>query len=205
MIGDVYQLNFFQEVRGNFVQSHLHYVEKVAPTDPGAVGFSIADAFFNDCADLLQAELSEDWIGVSMQVQKRIFGFSNPYTLAAQGAYALMGAISGDAIPSNSPLVLTKYTTEATKNGRGRWYQSGIPESSQDGGTMVGARLAAIEAAMNGACTTVVETAGGAGRWQAVVFSTVNAPVFGINDILYFVGRGNIANMRPRRAAPGTI
>lgn len=202
-IGDVYQVNFWQEVNGNPVMSRLHYLETAAPTDPDAVPLSIADGFQSAVADAWATVLSDQWSGTLIQVGRIVPTPINPYSKALVGGDAVVGAVASEPVPSNSPLVVSKYTSLAAKAGRGRWYQSGIPETIQDGGQILAASLAGLQTAANGMLVVLAEVTAGAGRWTAAVRSETGA---GQTTVLtHVVPRPNLANMRPRRSPNATV
>jgi hypothetical protein len=201
-IGDVYKLSFFQTVHGNPVMSVMHFLETIAPSDFDLVASSLAGWFHDDFAANLATILSEDWVGVGVQVYRVKPGPMNPYSTNFTGAGALVGEIVSEAIPSNSPLVVSWYTDLPSKRGRGRWYQSGIPESWQDCGQIIDANFGTIVAAFSNIDETVEEAGAGAGRWRACVYSRINDSGEAIQS---YTVRPNLANMRPRRSPPSTV
>jgi hypothetical protein len=202
-VGDVWQVNFFQVIHGNPVMSRVHYQELTGPATPQFAAADLADEFRTTVADILATILSEDWSGTSVQIGRVSPGPINPYTLVLAGGSAVVGAVVSEAVPSNAPLVVTKYTSSPTKRGRGRWFQSGIPESYQDCGQLLAANIASIQAAFDTFLTQLTGPLSGA-VWGSVVWSPAPLPSLA-NDITSMTLRTNLANMRPRRSPPGTV
>lgn len=200
--GDVYVVDFWQSVKGNPVLNSLAYLQTTNETDPLATNVSIINGFLAAVADLWATVLSEDWKGDLVQLRCLTPGPINPYSTVLAGGEAVVGAVTEEAIPSNSPLVVSKYTTLASKRGRGRWYQSGIPEGSQDGGQITTADLGSFVTAAQGLKAELSEVAAGVGRWRPCVVSLATFGVIDANLITDLTVRPNLANMRPRRSPP---
>jgi len=200
--GDLFRLNFFQTVNGNPVMNTFHYLETASADDDDLTGLSIARGFHDGTADLISTVLSEAWTGLGVQIYREIPGPMNPYSMAFVGADLVVVAITSQPIPSNAPMVVTKYTDVASRQGRGRWYQSGIPESYQDGGQLNSATFAGVLAACSAFKNQISEEAGGAGRWNLAVHSHVG---LGVAIVKSIVVRPNLANMRSRRSPQGTV
>lgn len=201
-VGDIWQANIHQVVNGNPVMNVLHYMESVAVTTPADDASDIADGIANGWLTSIAALLSDQWSAVSIGVRRVHPGFSIPFTMVLTGGEAIVGGVAGEPLPSNAPVVITKYTDLASRRGRGRLYQSGVPEASQDGGQLTVAALASWTTAAQDLLTNINEV-GGAGVWSPVVHSTVGG---GINNTIeQVVVRPNIANMRPRRSPAASI
>lgn len=203
--GDLYVVDFWQTVHGNPVLSSLAYEQTVNESVPANVNISIANGFAAAVGDAWAAVLSEDWAGSIIQVRRVLPGPINPYSIVLGGAESIVGAIASEALPSNAPLVVSKYTSVVSRRGRGRWYQSGIPESIQDCGQIVAASMAGLQIAANGLTVELAEIVGGAGRWSPCVISNTPGPVPTSAIIAEVVARPNLANMRPRRSPPSTV
>lgn len=203
-VDDLYAIDFFQAVHGNSVMSTAFYYESISATTPGDVPENLATQFAAVVADVWAAVLSEDWSASAISVRRLAPSPINPFSIAAVAAEAIVGAIVSEAVPSNAPMVVTKYSGTVSRRGRGRWYQSGIPENAQDCGQILAASFGAFQTAANSFASWLTEPAG-AGEWRPCVvsYAVPGPPLF--SEILFCTARPNLANQRGRRSPPATV
>lgn len=125
-VGDVYQLAHNQSLYGVQVVNVLHYQTEIEPTS-GTEEADIATEFLTGVIGPMFTNLSTAWTSDCMVVRKLGPGASTPYTQLT----GLPGTVAGEAMPPNAVGVLSFYTDDFTKSGRGRTYISGMLTSDE--------------------------------------------------------------------------
>ncbi len=199
---DVYRIEVWQNVGSEPTMNVLHLLETVAETggDPPALHPVQAAV---ELYDAISAELSEDWRVIMINARRVSPTGGIPYTIVLGGAEAIVGAIASEIVPSGAAVLVSHYTDTASRDGRGRTYLPGLPESSQNEGQFVEARFAAlqtiVEMEFEGEKTPATATDG---RYRFMVFGGGASPTLDY-VIRSSILRPNLASQRRRRAFPG--
>lgn len=201
-LGDVYRVEVHQNVGSEPTMNVLHLYEAVAETG-GGNGAELAVEQAGVLYDALAAELSEDWRVIMINARRISPTGGIPSTTVFGGAEAIEGAIADEIVPSGAALLISHYSDTPTRDGRGRTYLPGCPESSQNEGQMVEARFAALDTI----CKAQFEgekTPPGAtdGRYRWIIFGGGASPTMDY-VIRSSILRPNLASQRRRRAFPG--
>lgn len=202
-VGDIFRVQVNMEAGSVPTMNVLHVREQVSSTPPAlptdAVVEMAAQAY-----TALAAQLSEDWRVISIRAHiVTPFTPIPPSVTVFGGAEAIEGAITGDMVPSNAPAVISLYTTQIGRSGRGRIFLPGIPELHQADGQMTEAAFTALAAIVKAQFEGLKGPFLGdtwEGRWN--VFSSAIGPQAASN-VERAVLRPNLANMRSRRAQEG--
>jgi hypothetical protein len=116
---------------------------------------------------------------------------------------AVVGDVASDAIPSNAAAVMTQYSVEFGRSGRGRTYLSGIPESGTTDGLINTGQMALLDDIsdlfINAARTPPSPFTG---SWKPVVWSAKNSEAHNLVASGFSPSPGS---MRSRRQPYGMI
>lgn len=201
-VSDVYRIEVYQNVGSELTMNVLHARETVAET----INTNVASCLIEMAVVLYEAladQMSEDWRVIQMTARRVSPGSGIPSTLVLGGAESIEGAIVGDIIPSASALLISLYSTNFTRSGRGRQYLPGLPEASQNEGQ--------ITEAVHGSFQTIANAQykgekgpflAGDGKWRFTVFGGGAGPDPD-QDVQEAIVRPNLATQRRRRAHPG--
>ena len=193
-VGDVYELVQSYRVRGEYCQNILHYREKTAETDP-VPARELATAWHAVIVPELVALLSDE-VQLACVYVRRI---SPSPGIAFTVLQTDPGEVASEAVPTTSAILMTWYTATFTKQGRGRNYWPGLPESSQNSGSLAAAELTAwndLQTLMFDDLNAPV----GPGVWELAVWSALATTA---HLVTAGVVRTNLATMRSRRQKPG--
>lgn len=201
-VDDVYRVEVFQNVGSEQTMNVLHLREVTAETvlaNPAenVVG-CVAGIYLS-----LAAELSEDWRVIQITGQMVHPSKGIPFTSVRGAGNAIEGAIVGDIIPSQAAVLISFYTFNTSRSGRGRIYLPGLPEIAQNEGQIVEATVTNLQVEADASFTEVLgPTSGGDGTYRVCVFN--NPLITGsTQDVVQATVRPNLATQRRRRAFPG--
>jgi hypothetical protein len=197
--GPVWQLTITGDIDGQRVQNVLHFRETAAGAGEipaldliEAVGLTVMPKW--------AACLSAGWQATSFYCRKVAPVPAIPFLRLATGTMAFIGT-RGDAVcPPTSALLLSLYSDEASRRGRGRIYLPGVAEADQDAGQIVEALLTAAVVLCEELDDTITDANGG--QYNPCVFSRVDVEGY---DVITAQPQTNLATQRSRRAYPGMI
>lgn len=201
-LSDVYRVEVFQNVGSEITMNVLHMRETVAETINDNAAACVIEAVIV-LYDALKAQMSEDWRVVQMTARRVSPGSGIPSTLVLGGAESIVGAQVSEIIPSASALLISLYSLNFTKSGRGRQYLPGLPETAQNEGQLT--------EAVHGDFQTIANAQylgekgpflAGDGKWRFTVFGGGAGPGSD-QDVKEAIVRPNLATQRGRRAHPG--
>jgi len=202
-VGDIYRSEIFQNVGSELTMNVIHVRETVAEvSDPNLTAAMVTEmmvALYVALGD----ELSEDWRVIQISSRRVSPGSSIPDTTVFGGAEAIVGSIESEIIPSASAVLISLYTSNFTRSGRGRIYLPGLPESSQNEGQMVEARWTAMQTIANDSLEGEKGPfLGGEAKFRFCVFGggAGSDPDQHVQDAQV---RPNLATQKRRRAHPG--
>lgn len=202
-VGDIYRVQVNMQCGSQPTMNVLHIREQVA-RGGSEIGSLNALQMATDLYTALAAQMSEDWRVVSIRAGIVTPFVAEPPTVTIfGGAEAIVGAIPDELLPSNAPFVVTLYTSQVGRSGRGRSFLPGLPESAQVDGQMTNAVWSALQQIAGlqyqGQKGPFL---GGTGEYRWNVFSAALGPAADSN-VLQATVRPNLANMRSRRAFEG--
>lgn len=201
-INDVYRVEVWQNVGSEPTMNVLHILETVAETGAGNVA-QLANTMTGALYDAMSAELSEDWRVVMISARRVSPTGGIPDTTVFGGAEAIVGQVADEIVPSGSAVLISHYTDTPSRDGRGRTFLPGLPESSQNEGQFVEARFIALNSIVQteflGEKTPLGATTG---RFRFMVFGGGASPSIDY-VIRQSLVRPNLASQRRRRAFPG--
>jgi len=199
---DVYRLEVWQNVGSEPTMNVLHVLETVAETSGAQVSeivIEMAAALYGALAD----ELSEDWRVIQITGRRVSPVGGIPATIVFGGAEAIVGQIDSEIVPTMASILISHYTDTPSRDGRGRTYLPGCPESSQNEGQLLEARFNALRTIVEAEFEGEKTPAGASdGRFRFMVFGGGASPTedYVIRDAQL---RPNLATQRRRRAFPG--
>lgn len=195
-VGDIYEAVVQYKVRGEYINNSFHLQETDACTDmipAESLALALQDAWIGDWAALLSEEAVFSGI-----YTRRVRPVPGPTFTVLD---TTPGGVNDEAIPSAASLLISWVTNLATKSGRGRNYFAGLPESSQNGGSLAAGSVAAWVTFATMLKDAVDGIGGATGSWALCVYSR---KLVAAEDILMGVVRSNLATQRKRRQRPGT-
>jgi len=195
-VGDVYEVSVDYSVLGEHCVNVFKFRESVEETD---------DIPARNLALAFQAAAIADWAALlSEQVQFNCI-YVRRISPTPSVAYTVLltdpGEVVSEAIPTTSAVLITWYSTVASKRGRGRNYFAGLPENAQAGGKLEGDVLAAWQDLATTLMAAMGPAGGGTGVWALCIWSDILGAA---NDAVTNVVRTNLGTMRTRRQRPGT-
>jgi len=202
-VNDVYRVNVLQNVGSEVTMNVLHFREEVAETVlllPAEGPARAAHAIYT----ALAAFQSEDWQVVQIESRRIHPTAGIPYTWVLGAADQIVGAEVSEIIPSASALVISLYSSIATKRGRGRLYIAGLPETAQNEGQLTNSAHTDYD---TWADTWLVEASTpvppATGEYRVYVKSSFQLVGDVDWDVIATTTRSNLGTMRSRRAFPG--
>jgi hypothetical protein len=201
-LNDVWRMEIFQNIGSEITMNVLHAREITPETltfPPAQSLVSMAQALY----EALALQLSEDWSVVQIAARRLSASPSIPVTLVLSGGNVINGAVAGQVIPSASAVLISLYSLNAARTGRGRIYLPGLSEAGQNEGQLTAAQHAALQTIAE---TELVGVKGpflaGNGTYSFAVFGggVGMAPE---QDVAIANVRSNLATQRRRRAHPG--
>lgn len=202
-VGDIFRIQVNMVAGSQPTMNVLHCREQVgrAANESGALNaINVAVDFYS----ALAAQMSEDWRVISIRAGiVTPFVADAPRVLVLGGAAAIIGAIVGDMVPSNAPFLVSLYTLQLGRSGRGRIFIPGLPEASQGDGQLTNAAWIELQTIADAELLTQHGPyVTGTGEYRLNVFSGALGPSADSNVQVATV-RTNLANMRSRRAFEG--
>jgi len=113
------------------------------------------------------------------------------YTLDATNVGAISG---GEALPASSVMILSLYTGQFDRRGRGRQFISGIAEDGETNGQISIAQFQALQA-LGAVFSPNLTDPVNAGVWSSVIYSTDLATD---NDVIRYEARSRVYSHRSR-------
>jgi hypothetical protein len=200
-VNDVYRAEIYQNVGSELTMNVLHVRETVSETiNPvtAAVIVEMVVALYDKIAE----NLSEDWRVIQISVRRVTGGI--PATLVLGGAEAIVGAITGEIVPSQAAVLVSLYSTNPDRTGRGRQYLPGLSEADQNEGQLTEARYSAmvtdLDAAYIGEKGPFLA---GDGKFRFTIWAPNSVAAAAAQDVQSIIVRPNMATQRSRRAHPG--
>lgn len=201
-IGDLFRVEAWSN-QGSVPTMSVHYLmETGAEADVlGAAGV-VCEAVLDSYRELAEV-LSSHWWLVQVIARKVWPGSGIPYTFIGGGAEAVEGEVNDFPVTPQSALIISHYSSQFSKPGRGRTYVPGFPSGWQFEGQLHGDKIilvqSAAEAAFEGPKSPV--TASG-GIWRYYVAGPVGPPSDS-HQLRVCQVRPNLGTQKRRRAAPG--
>lgn len=193
-VNDVYEVVIGGRVRGEWCESTIHLREEVAslldiPSE--GVASSVDTVWCSTLAPLL----SLDEAVLDCIYARRIAPTPGvPWTRLINR----IGEVVGDALPSNSAVVVSWVTALGGGRKRGRNYIYGISEAYQNGGNLVIGARTDLETWVSD--LMALWGPGGASSYRLCVWSALNVTA---QDVIGGIVRTNLGVMRSRRPRPG--
>jgi len=201
-VNDIYRVEVLQNVGSEITMNVLHLRETVSETvstRPAENVVEIVSAMYDELKD----QLSEDWRVVQITARRIKPTGGIPATVVFGGVEPIVGAIESEIIPSTSALLISLYSNNAERTGRGRQYIPGLPETAQNEGQLTEAAHGAFTIIANNAYEGEKGPIGASdGKYRVHVYSP-DLAVSGSNDVQETIVRPNLATQRRRRAFPG--
>lgn len=142
--GDIYELTFHQRVHNVPCVNVFWYEETDASTDGIA---QLIQAFLDKAIVEIRSQLAVEWVPVCVEVRRVLPEPSAPrYGIIPPGSE---GTDSGECFPANMVIVITDYTAETSKKGRGRIFQSGVSEDQEGKNNLSAERVLGFQSYMN--------------------------------------------------------
>lgn len=201
-VSDVYRVEIFQNVGSEQTLNVLHFREVTAETvlaNPAEGPVAAAHAIYLALAD----ELSEDWRVIQI-TGRRVFPTPGiPYTRVLGAGDAIEGVIVSEIVPAQAAILTSLYSSNASKQGRGRIYIPGCPELSQNEGQLLESPYTNLQTWAEAWFTDVLGPfAPGDATWWATIYGPVSVPG-PLQDVIQPTVRPNLATQKRRRAHPG--
>jgi len=196
---DIYQVTLVSTVSDQRVVNQWHFKEVDACTDE-IPAHSVAAMFEEVFIPPLFLALSIEAVGQCIYCRRLDPAPHIPYLLVLE---AVIGDISGDAVPSNAAAVMSIYSVEFGRSGRGRSYISGIPESGVTGSLINDTQMDLLEDFSDLFINAGhVPPAPFDGSWKPVVWSPKNSEAHNLVESNFSPSMGS---MRSRRQPYGMI
>src|SRR4249919_1497801 len=144
-VDDVYEVVWQQLCRANSAVNVRHYRETEACANPLDSAGNLATGFLDTVADVVKDQLAAEWRTTGAFVRRIIPGPGIPASIVLGGAEVIVGQIEDDSIPTSAAAVVTLRSDNGTRQGRGRLYLYGLPESAQRAGQIEAAVFTDIE------------------------------------------------------------
>lgn len=201
-VNDVYRAEVFQNVGSELTMNVLHFREVTEETvlaNPAEAVCAAAHAIYLGVVD----NMSEDW-RVTQITARKVSGTPGvPFTRVLGAADAVEGTVVSEIVPSQTALLVSFYSSNALRTGRGRMYLPGIPENAQNEGQML---EAAVTNFQTWADAFFVDVLGpfltGDSTWWLTIFGPTTTPS-PVQDVIQATVRSNLATQRRRRNFPG--
>lgn len=201
-VNDMYRIEVLQNVGSEPTMNVLHARETVAETIlpiPAQCVVQLVYDFYQSIVDYF----SEDWRVVSINARRVSPTGGIPATLVLGGAEAIVGTVESEIVPSQCALLVSLYTSNPSRSGRGRIYLPGWPEDYQNEGQITETQYIAIQDVMHdGLVGEKGPFLAGDGKYRFSVFGGGGSPT-SEQDVLEALTRPNLATQRRRRAFPG--
>jgi len=200
-VNDVYRIEVYQNVGSELTMNVLHVRETVSETIndvPSQCVVEMAIALY----EALAPNLSDDWRVIQVSARRVTGGI--PATIVLGGAEAIVGEVAGDIIPSQAAVLISLYSNNPERTGRGRQYLPGLSEADQKEGQLSEARFTAMQA---DATAQYIGEKGpflaGDGKWKFTIWAPNSVAAAANQDVQSAIVRPNLATQRSRRNFPG--
>jgi len=199
-VNDIYRVEVFQNVGSELTMNVMHFREVVAETMlpiPALNLVEISGLIYSDIAQ----NLSEDWRVTQINARRVSSGPGVPASQVFGGTESIVGEITSQIVPSQAAILISLYTSNQGRSGRGRIYLPGCPESGQNEGQLTETYWIGLNASL-ALLTQQLSGTGGDGEYRLCVFGGGASPT-SEQDVIHTVTRTNLATQRRRRNFPG--
>lgn len=202
-VNDVWEAQVFQNVGSEVTMNVLHLREVVGEsvlTIPArGVAAAVHDIFLGVAADL-----SEDWRVTQIHV-RRVFPTPDvPFTRVLGAGDGIVGTVVSEIVPSAAAGLISLYSMNPSRAGRGRIFLPGIPELHQNEGQFTEAAHTNLQTwADNFLTVEIGPYLTGTAHYWLTVFNEGSAAPSVDQDVVAATVRSNLATQRRRRAFPG--
>jgi hypothetical protein len=200
-VNDVYRIEVFQNVGSELTMNVLHARETVSETVLSAPSRAVVE-MAAELYQALAANLSEDWRVIQISARRVTGGI--PATVVFGGAEAIVGEVVGEIVPSQAAVLISLYSNNSERTGRGRQFLPGLSEADQNEGQLTEARFVALQ--VDATAQYVGEKGpflAGDGKFKFTIWAPNSVAAAATQDIAEAIVRPNLATQRSRRAHPG--
>lgn len=188
-INDVYQAVIGMNVKGQKIANVLHF-EQTSGDGVITPNHDLCLAIQEDLLPTYQLTTSNDLSFESIRAHKISPAIGGTYVLPI----AVLGLIAQDTLPPNGNVVATLYSDNLTRQGRGRIFISGVPDTVSGDGRLNSAAVGTYVTFLDLLMGTIQAAAGA--TFRAGVWSTVG---LAFHDFTSYQIRARINTLRSRR------
>lgn len=168
-LNDIFRATIGMNVKGQKIVNVLH-LQQTSADGALAPNKDVCAAIIEDLLPTYQACCSNDLTFESVRAHKVSPAIGGTYV---EPVAATAGTVAQDTLPPNSAVVATLYSVTYTRQGRGRIFMSGVPDTFNATGCLTNAASAIYVTFLNKLLTTIQ---GGTGATFTIgVWSTVSA------------------------------
>lgn len=199
-VGDVYRVEAQWQVGSQPTMNVMHAVQMTEETllDNPATGLIevMSDLFTNFAMQLAETVRCITIYCIRVHPTTGI-----PATVVFGGGESIVGQIEDWHCAPQVAVLVSLYTTNPTRHGRGRIYIPGWPQSNEHNGQMTEEAHGAMTAACADLTNTLGPAAGATAEFRVCVSSAAND--YAALPVQDYIVRPNLATQRRRRAFPG--
>lgn len=202
-VNDVYRCEVHYSLGSRPTMSVLHMRETVAVTPPER-GAQSVETLISVAMSTIFENFSNQLTVVMTQTRLISGGVVVPSTVIYGGAEQPTGDITSDPVPAQAAALISFYTSQVGRSGRGRIYIPGWPELNQSDGQMTAAAFSAFQTDAASAFLGEKGPVGGGatGKFRFCVWSPAQGPQ-AESDLFDVVAHPSLATQRRRRALEG--
>lgn len=203
-LNDVHEVVLSYSIGSVPVLNVLHVREStsIVLTDSRINAEAIAEAIIaSPLMTMLLDCISTDAIINSVNVRRILPAPDVPYHRVLGAAEALEGTRAGQVVPTQACLLVSLYSNEPGRSGRGRIYVPGVSETDQNEGKLLQSFFnAQVGALTNELDDPIAMTGADTGEVRLAIYSRTLGQA---NDVLTATAQPNLATQRSRRAREG--
>ena len=201
-IADIYRAEVHYNIGSERTMNVVHLKEIVTCTDPlpSATVAEVVYEFWSDNYQTLLFSSDSDVVLIHVQRIKPTAGVPSTIVVGSAEFPSLVPLGAVKPIPSQAAALISFYTDQHDRSGRGRIYLPGLAPGTTNDGQLLAAPFLALQGFADDFKVDQPAIAPGTGEWHFAVYSRSLAAAELITGV---VAHTNLATQRGRRNFPG--